>query len=61
LSLSDSLGLFPHLEMAPASGYFNWDFGRAELPREAGIKLQFFLLLRTFTRVPAGAFFFDLV
>jgi predicted AAA+ superfamily ATPase len=30
-------GLFPHLEMAPASGFFNWDFGLAELPREAGI------------------------
>ena len=30
-------GLFPHLEVAPASGFFNWDFGLAELPREAGI------------------------
>jgi hypothetical protein len=32
-----SEGLFPHLEEAPASGFFNWDFGLAELPREAGI------------------------
>src|SRR5271163_4368230 len=30
-------GLFPHLEVALASGFFNWDFGLAELPREAGI------------------------
>jgi hypothetical protein len=30
-------GLFPHLEVAPASGFFNWDFGLAELPREPGI------------------------
>jgi len=30
-------GLFPHLEVAPASGFFDWDFGLAELPREAGI------------------------
>src|SRR5258708_5934488 len=30
-------GLFPHLEVVPASGFFNWDFGLAELPREAGI------------------------
>ena len=30
-------GLFPHLEVAPASGFFGWDFGLAELPREAGI------------------------
>ena len=29
-------GLFPHLEEAPASGFFNVDFGLAELPREAG-------------------------
>ena len=30
-------GLFPHLEAAPAGGFFNWDFGLVELPREAGI------------------------
>jgi uncharacterized protein len=30
-------GIFPHLEAAPASGFFNWDFGLAELPREPGI------------------------
>ena len=30
-------GLFPHLEVAPASGFFSWDFGLAELPREAGM------------------------
>ena len=30
-------GLFPHLEVAPASGFFSWDFGLDELPREPGI------------------------
>jgi hypothetical protein len=30
-------GLFPHLEVAPAGGFFNWDFGLDELPRELGI------------------------
>jgi hypothetical protein len=30
-------GLFPYLEVAPAGGFFNWDFGLAELPREPGI------------------------
>ena len=30
-------GLFPHLEVAPASGFFSWDFGLDELPREHGI------------------------
>src|SRR6202167_1438514 len=29
--------VFPHLEVAPVSGFFNWDFGLAELPREAGM------------------------
>ena len=24
-------GLFPHLEVAPAGGFFNWDFGLAEV------------------------------
>ena len=33
----DAEGLFPRLEVAPASGFFNWDFGLAELPREPGI------------------------
>jgi predicted AAA+ superfamily ATPase len=30
-------GLFPRLEVPPASGFFNWDFGLPELPREPGI------------------------
>jgi predicted AAA+ superfamily ATPase len=30
-------GLFPRLETAPASGFFDWDFGLPELPREPGI------------------------
>jgi predicted AAA+ superfamily ATPase len=30
-------GLFPHLEVSPASGFFTWDFGLPELPREPGI------------------------
>ncbi len=30
-------GLYPHLEVAPVGGFFSWDFGLAELPREAGI------------------------
>ncbi len=30
-------GLFPHLEQAPSTGFFSWDFGLSELPREPGI------------------------
>jgi uncharacterized protein len=30
-------GLFPRLEVSPASGFFSWDFGLPELPREPGI------------------------
>ncbi len=30
-------GLFPHLEASPSGGFFSWDFGLAELPREPGI------------------------
>jgi predicted AAA+ superfamily ATPase len=30
-------GLFPHLELVPLTGFFNWDFGLSELPREPGI------------------------
>jgi predicted AAA+ superfamily ATPase len=30
-------GLFPHLEQAPSGGFFSWDFGLSELPREPGI------------------------
>jgi predicted AAA+ superfamily ATPase len=30
-------GLFPHLELVPATGFFNWDFGLSRLPREPGI------------------------
>jgi hypothetical protein len=29
--------LFPRLEVSPASGFFNWDFGLPELPREPGV------------------------
>ena len=33
----EASGLFPRLEVPPASGFFNWDFGLPELPREPGI------------------------
>src|SRR5688572_8567195 len=33
----DAEGLFPHLERTPPNGFFNWDFGLAELPQEPGI------------------------
>jgi predicted AAA+ superfamily ATPase len=33
----DSEGLFPHLEEAPKSGFFAWDFGLPELPQAPGI------------------------
>jgi hypothetical protein len=29
-------GPFPHLELVPPTGFFNWDFGLSELPREPG-------------------------
>ena len=35
--VTEGEGLFPHLEMAPAGGFFTWDFGLDELPCEAGI------------------------
>lgn len=30
-------GLFPHLDLAPSTGFFDWDFGLAELPQEPGV------------------------
>jgi predicted AAA+ superfamily ATPase len=35
--ISCSDGLFPHLEEAPKGGFFDWDFGLAELPEAAGV------------------------
>jgi uncharacterized protein len=35
--ISESEGLFPHLEQAPSGGFFDWDFGLAELPEAAGV------------------------
>jgi len=33
----DARGLFPHLEEEPKVGFFRWDFGLQELPREPGV------------------------
>lgn len=33
----DADGLFPHLEEEPKTGFFRWDFGLPELPRESGV------------------------
>ncbi|MGH7575784.1 MAG: hypothetical protein ACREM1_11755 [Longimicrobiales bacterium] len=33
----DAEGLFPHLEDEPKTGFFRWDFGLPELPRESGV------------------------
>jgi predicted AAA+ superfamily ATPase len=35
--ITEAEGLFPHLEEAPASGFFGWDFGLPELPEAPGI------------------------
>ena len=35
--ISDAEGLFPRLEVSPESGFFKWDIGLDELPREPGI------------------------